>query len=82
VADTGIGIPDEDQGHLFEEFFRAGNAREFAREGTGLGLSIVREIVEAHGGSVACESEQGKGTRFTVTLPLAACDLPREKREA
>jgi len=82
VADTGIGIPDEDQEHLFEEFFRAGNAREFAREGTGLGLSIVREIVEAHGGSVACESEQGKGTRFTVTLPLAACALPREKREA
>lgn len=82
VADTGIGIPEEDQKHLFEEFFRAGNAREFAQEGTGLGLSIVREIVEAHGGSIACESAQGQGTRFTVTLPLAACALPRKRKDA
>jgi len=82
VTDTGIGIPEEDQEHLFEEFFRAGNAREFAQEGTGLGLSIVREIVEAHGGTVTCESEQGKGTRFTVALPLAACALPRKKKDA
>lgn len=81
VADTGIGIPEEDQKHLFEEFFRAGNAREFAQEGTGLGLSIVREIIEAHGGSVTCESAQGQGTRFTITLPLAACALPRKKKD-
>jgi signal transduction histidine kinase len=75
VADTGIGIPVEDQERLFEEFFRASNAREFAVEGTGLGLSIVREIVEGAGGSVACESGPGEGTRFSVTLPLAACRL-------
>lgn len=81
IADTGIGIPEEDQEHLFEEFFRASNAREFAQEGTGLGLSIVREIVESCGGSVACESESGKGTRFTVTLPLAACALPRKSKD-
>jgi len=79
VDDTGIGIPLEDQQHLFEEFFRASNAREFVQEGTGLGLSIAREIVEGHGGHITCESEPGKGTRFTVTLPLAACDLPRPK---
>jgi len=79
VADTGIGIPPEDQEHLFEEFFRASNAREFVQEGTGLGLSIVREIVEAHGGQIACASEPGKGTRFTVTLPLGACELPGEQ---
>jgi len=80
VADTGIGIPPEDQEHLFEEFYRASNAREFAREGTGLGLSIVREIVEAHRGQITCESEPGRGTRFTITFPLGACELPRKKR--
>jgi signal transduction histidine kinase len=79
VADTGIGIPPEDQEHLFEEFFRATNAREFAQEGTGLGLSIVREIVEAHDGTLTFESRPGQGTRFTVTFPLAVCQLPRER---
>ncbi len=79
VADTGIGIPPEDQEHLFEEFFRASNAREFVQEGTGLGLSIVKEIVESHGGQITCESEPGKGTRFTVTLPVAVCELPRRR---
>ena len=78
VADTGIGIPPEDQQHLFEEFFRASNAREFSQEGTGLGLSIVREVVERYEGHVACQSEPGQGTRFTVTLPLAVCALPRK----
>ncbi|NQT88815.1 HAMP domain-containing histidine kinase [bacterium] len=75
VADTGIGIPPADQEHLFEEFFRAANAREFTREGTGLGLSIIREIVERAGGAITCESRPRDGTRFTVTLPLAACSL-------
>lgn len=77
VADTGIGIPPEDQPHLFEEFFRASNARELFQEGTGLGLSIVREIVLAHDGRIAFQSSAGQGTAFTVTFPLAACDLPR-----
>jgi signal transduction histidine kinase len=77
VADTGIGIPAEDQEHLFEEFFRAGNAKEFAQEGTGLGLSIIRETVERAGGNIACESQLGEGTRFVVTLPLAACSLKK-----
>lgn len=78
VADTGIGIPPEDQEHLFEEFFRASNAREFAQEGTGLGLSIVREIVQAHDGEITFESQPGQGTRFTVTFPVAVCELPRK----
>ena len=82
VADTGIGVAPEDQTRLFEEFFRAGNARDFAEEGTGLGLSIVREIVESAGGSIVCESERNVGTRFTVTLPFAACTLPRRQAEA
>lgn len=79
VSDTGIGIPPEDQEHLFEEFYRASNAKEFAEEGTGLGLSIVREIVESAGGRIACASEPGEGTRFTVTLPVAACRLERRQ---
>jgi len=79
VADTGIGIPPEDQPHLFEEFFRASNARELVQEGTGLGLSIVREIVQAHDGTLAFESRPGEGTRFTVTFPLAVCPLPRKE---
>lgn len=81
VADTGIGMAPEDQERLFEEFFRASNAREFALEGTGLGLSIVREIVEGAGGSIRCESEQSQGTRFTVTFPLAACRLKDRGRQ-
>ena len=79
VADTGIGIPLEDQKHLFEEFFRASNAREFVQEGTGLGLSIVREIVQAHDGKITFDSQPGQGTRFTVTLPLAVCELPAKQ---
>jgi signal transduction histidine kinase len=71
VADTGIGIPEEAMSHLFEEFFRAPNARAVEREGTGLGLSIVRETVNNLGGHVSVQSEVGVGTRFSVTLPLA-----------
>jgi signal transduction histidine kinase len=71
VADTGIGIPEEDMPHLFEEFFRAQNARNIEREGTGLGLSIVRETVNNLGGRVSVKSEPGVGTCVTVTLPLA-----------
>ena len=69
VIDTGIGIPAEDLGHVFEEFFRAGNARKTERDGTGLGLSIVKQIVEQHGGKISVESLEGRGTKFTVTMP-------------
>ena len=71
VSDTGIGIPDDAMSHLFEEFFRAPNARLVEREGTGLGLSIVRETVNNLGGQVTVQSEVGVGTHVTVTLPLA-----------
>lgn len=82
VADSGIGIPLADRGRLCEEFFRGSNAREFTEEGTGLGLSIANEIVERAGGSLACDSEPGRGTQFTVTLPLAACAFPRRPTAA
>jgi two-component system, NtrC family, sensor histidine kinase KinB len=67
VSDTGIGIPVEHLPHVFERFFRVpGRDRT---PGTGLGLAIVREIVTAHRGEIACESESGRGTTFHITLP-------------
>jgi signal transduction histidine kinase len=69
VSDTGIGIPEADQPKLFREFFRAANARALAEVGTGLGLAIVRSIVEQHGGSIAVDSGEGRGTTFRVSLP-------------
>ena len=69
VSDTGIGIPPEDLPHIFEEFYRSRNAKEFVHEGTGLGLAIVKSAVEAHNGEIEVFSEPGKGTTFTVTLP-------------
>ncbi len=69
VEDTGIGIAAEDLPRVFSEFYRAANAREYAAEGTGLGLTIVKAIAERHGGTVVVESNLGRGTRFTVTLP-------------
>lgn len=69
VTDTGIGIPLDDQEHLFTRFFRAPAATEHAIQGTGLGLSIVHSIVSQHGGSVTVESAAGTGTTVTVLLP-------------
>ena len=68
VQDTGIGIPREEQTHLFERFFRASNATARAVQGAGLGLSIVDSIVSAHGGSVFLDSAEGSGTAVTVRL--------------
>ena len=68
VADEGIGIPPQDQERLFEAFHRARNVGNIP--GTGLGLAIVRKSVELHGGTIAVISEPGRGTRFTVRIPL------------
>ena len=69
VADTGIGIPLEEQGQVFSRFFRASTATRQAIPGTGLGLAISRALVEQHGGSIALQSIEGEGTRVTVSLP-------------
>jgi len=71
VADTGIGIPPEALPHIFERFFRVDNARSRGAGGAGLGLAIVKSICTAHGGRVEVESTEGRGSRFTVELPLA-----------
>jgi signal transduction histidine kinase len=71
VCDEGLGISPEDQRHLFTEFFRSNNPEAVAEPGTGLGLAIVQRIVDRHGGRVTLESELGKGSTFTVTLPAA-----------
>jgi PAS domain S-box-containing protein len=81
VADQGIGIPAEQQQHLFQRFFRGSNAAERAIQGTGIGLSIVKAIVDAHGGSIAVESREGAGTTFRVALPLRMPPVaPQPKR--
>ncbi|ASJ55840.1 histidine kinase [Brevibacillus formosus] len=71
VQDEGLGIPSEAIPHLFTKFYRVDNSDRRAIGGTGLGLAIVREIVHMHHGEVAVTSESGKGSTFTVTLPLA-----------
>jgi signal transduction histidine kinase len=71
ISDTGIGIPEDARPHLFEEFFRAKNAKELQESGTGLGLSIIKDLVERYSGQIDVESTEGQGTTFTLTLPLA-----------
>jgi len=70
VVDHGIGIPPNEQAKIFEKFYRACDPLVHNTKGSGLGLSLVRHIVEAHGGEVGVESSPGKGSKFTITLPL------------
>jgi len=72
VTDTGVGIPADAVPLVFERFFRVDRDRSFEGDGAGLGLAIVKSICVAHGGRVEVESAVGSGSRFTLTLPLAA----------
>jgi two-component system phosphate regulon sensor histidine kinase PhoR len=75
VADNGEGIPADELPRIFERFYRVDKARTRQTGGTGLGLAIVRHVAEAHGGAVRAGSELGRGSTFTVTLPLAGPPL-------
>ena len=72
VADTGIGIPRADLPRVFERFYRVDKARSRELGGTGLGLSIVKHLVQSLGGEVHIESELGRGSRVSFSLPRAA----------
>jgi signal transduction histidine kinase len=71
VADTGAGIAPEDQLHVFERFWRADKVRSRDAGGAGLGLSIAQHIAEEHGATLTVESEVGRGSQFTLRLPVA-----------
>lgn len=92
VGDTGIGIPPESLDRVFDEFYRASNAKKLTRDGTGLGLALVRQIVVAHGGAIRVESPwpvpdggQPRGTRFELRLPwsrIAPSSPPQDGLDA
>jgi signal transduction histidine kinase len=82
VADRGIGIARRDQSKIFEKFYRAGDPLVHNTKGSGLGLSLVRHITHAHGGEVAVESAPGKGSKFTLSLPLASATQQTANRAA
>lgn len=71
IADRGIGIPRAEQAKVFEKFYRVGNGLVHDVKGSGLGLSLVKHIIEAQRGTISLESDVGKGTRFTILLPLS-----------
>jgi two-component system sensor histidine kinase/response regulator len=79
VRDTGMGIPPEEQEHLFERFFRTAQATEQAIPGTGLGLAISKAIVEAHGGQIVVASGEGSGSTFRISLPLRQAQAAEEE---
>lgn len=82
VADTGIGISDEDLRCVFQEFYRSESAKEISDPGTGLGLSIVDQIVRLYNGAIQVDSTPGQGTTFTIRLPLASPSAEGQMRTA
>ena len=71
IADSGIGIPPDEQSRIFEDFYRASNARRVEQDGDGLGLSLVKRVIELHCGVISFSSQLGCGTTFRIVLPLA-----------
>ncbi|MCE2470188.1 MAG: HAMP domain-containing histidine kinase [Dehalococcoidia bacterium] len=71
VADTGAGVPAADLPYVFDRFYRADPSRSRATGGVGLGLTIAKQLIEAHGGTITAESQEGAGSVFTLTLPIA-----------
>jgi two-component system sensor histidine kinase SenX3 len=82
VIDSGIGIPERDLARIFERFYRVDTARSRETGGTGLGLSIVRHAVMNHGGTVSVDSIEGRGSTFTIHLPISPAHPPTDRFEA
>ena len=79
VRDTGVGIPADQISNVFKRFNRVPHTRSRTHEGSGIGLALVHELVHLHGGTIAVASEEGKGSTFTVRIPLGTSHLPHEK---
>ncbi len=82
VRDTGVGIAAPSLPHIFERFHRVPDARARTAEGTGIGLALVHELVKLHGGTVSATSEEGRGSCFTVSIPMGVAHLPHEQVQA
>ncbi|HMA22823.1 MAG TPA: ATP-binding protein, partial [Gemmatimonadaceae bacterium] len=80
VCDTGAGIPPEQLPRIFDKFYQADNQRAARAAGSGLGLAIAKQIVEAHGGTISCESTLGVGTTFSIRLPTRVTRRPTVQR--
>lgn len=80
IADTGVGIPEEDQPFIFERFFKVDKSHTKSIPGTGIGLSIVKRIIAQHGEKISLESKEGEGTTFAFTLTCAFPEKPRTKQ--
>ena len=81
IADSGEGIPKEDEPYIFERFFKADKSHSRSRPGTGIGLSIVKRILTQHGEDISLKNEPGKGATFTFTLTKAAEQQNKVKSE-
>jgi len=79
ITDTGVGIPESEQQHVFERFHRVEGAKGRTHEGTGIGLALVEELVKLHGGSVGVLSRPGAGSTFTVTIPVGVSHLQADR---
>ena len=82
VRDTGVGISSEELPRVFERFHRIENSRARTHEGTGIGLALVQELVKLHGGTVSVQSASGRGSTFTVSIPLGKAHLPPDRIQA
>lgn len=79
VTDTGVGIPQAQLDKVFKRFHRIENMQGRSQEGTGIGLALVKELVKLHAGTIAVDSQEGKGSTFTVSIPTGKAHLPPEK---
>ena len=82
ISDTGSGIPQSQQAHIFERFYQADNATGLSLSGSGIGLALTQENIMQHKGHIGVKSELGEGTTFTVTLPLGDEHLASEQKSA